>query len=338
MSSVSVVDLSYFDAHVRSKYSDVIGAKLGGKVISFSDEFFAEASNLLTARPPIRDKTRFTYNGAWYDGWETRRHNPEPADWVIIKVGVTSARLVACEIDTTFFDGNQAPAVSVEAAYSETEPEASTEWTTVLERTDCRPSARQFFLRAAGETKDFYNYVRLKMYPDGGISRFRLYGTPVPVFPAAIDTEIDLAHVSNGGVAIKCSDEHFGTVDNLLVSGRGVDMGDGWETTRSRVTGHEDWVIVKLGAKGVIDRIVVDTAFFRGNFPDKVRVEGSDATSDEAVLDNGDWTVLVPDAKAAADFEHEFKISHDKPVSYVKLTMVPDGGIKRLRVYGRRVL
>ncbi|KAK9364003.1 galactose-binding domain-like protein [Lipomyces starkeyi] len=344
---ITVIDQIQFDAQVRSRYSDVIGSKLGGKVISSSDEFFAEASNLLAPKPPIRDKGRFTYNGAWYDGWETRRHNPEPADWVIIKLGVASARIIGCEIDTAFFDGNHAPEIDVEGAFVPDDgvPNANTKWSAIIDKTPCGPSQRQFFVRTDGLTADFYNYVRLNMYPDGGIARFRLYGTPVPVFPTALTTVIDLAHVSSGGVAIACSDEHFGTVDNLLLPGRGVDMGDGWETTRSRSPGHEDWVIVRLGARGIIEKVVVDTAFFRGNFPDKIRVEVLDVVDDAAALSSDAvWKVIVPDQKAKPDYEHEYIINDgvlinvEEPVTYVKLCMIPDGGIKRLRVFARRVL
>ncbi|KAK9463284.1 galactose-binding domain-like protein [Lipomyces oligophaga] len=337
--SVAVVDLQTFDAQVVKKYSDVIGAKLGGKAISCSDEFFAEASNLLAPKAPIRDKTRYTYQGAWYDGWETRRHNPEPADWVVIKVGVDSARIIGCEVDTAFFNGNQAPHVSVEATFvaDGAVPDASTKWTTIIEKTACGPSMRQFFVRKDGLTDEFYNYVRLNMYPDGGIARFRLYGTPIPVLPEALSTVIDLANVTHGGVAIACSDEHFGTIANLLLPGRGIDMSDGWETTRSRTPGYADWVIVRLGTKAVIDKVVVDTAFFRGNFPDRIKVEAIAAADDQTAINSTSWTTIVPEQKAKADFEHEFEISDSPVYTHVKLYSIPDGGIKRLRVFAHRV-
>lgn len=88
--------------------------------------------------------------------------------------------------------------------------------------------------------------MRLNMHPDGGIARFRVFGTAVPVFPEDPEAVLDLAFVGNGGHAVSCSDQHFGTKDNLLLPGRGKDMGDGWETSRSRVEGHVDWVVVKL--------------------------------------------------------------------------------------------
>lgn len=114
------------------------------------------------------------------------------------------------------------------------------------------------------------------MYPDGGIARFRLYGFVVPVFPKASIT-VDLAHVANGGLATAYSDQHFGRASNLLLPGRGVDMGDGWETKRSRRADHVDWVVVKLGAEGVIERAIVDTAHFKGNFPKMVKLEATNS-------------------------------------------------------------
>jgi len=128
------------------------------------------------------------------------------------------------------------------------------------------------------------------MFPDGGIARFRLFGIVVPVFPTELSTTVDLAHVANGGLAVAYSDQHFGRVSNLLLPGRGVDMGDGWETKRSRGKDHLDWVIVKLGAQGVIEKVVVDTAHFKGNFPKMVKLE---ATNSEQVCLSTDLLMLA---------------------------------------------
>jgi allantoicase len=180
------------------------------------------------------------------------------------------------------------------------------------------------------------------MYPDGGIARFRLYGTPVPVWPQDVNQIIDLAHVSNGGVAIKWSDAHFGGPDNLLLSGRGVDMSDGWETARSRGKDHVDWAIIKLGSKGVVDHVVVDTAFYLGNFPQYVTVDGINAKEGESVDVNSAWKPIVGKSKMGPDREHTFKSdellsSAKDEFTHVKLTMIPDGGVKRIRIFGKRV-
>lgn len=362
MSAISVLTHDDFVAKVSSRYTDVIGAKLGGEVLSFSDQWFAEASNLIQPGLPIRQIGKFTPAGAWYDGWETRRHNTEPADWVIIKIGVASARIVGTEIDTAFFNGNHAPAISVEGTFvADDEELQSATWEEVIAQTECGPSQRHFFVREALTDKP-YTHVRLNMFPDGGIARFRLYGKPTPVFPSDVNQVLDLAHVSSGGIAVSFSDQHFGAVDNLLIPGRGKDMGDGWETKRSREPGHVDWVIVQLGAPGFIDRIVVDTANFIGNFPQSITVHAGNFEGESAVaFDDNKWKLIVEKSKTGPHKIHEyirsdeasttstadgtpifsFPVLESPPTevfTHAKLTIIPDGGVKRFRVFGRRAV
>lgn len=327
---------------------------------------------------PIRQAGKFTSAGAWFDGWETRRHNPEPFDWVIIKLGVKSSTVVGVEVDTAYFNGNNAPAISVDATYISPEKLAgldekealqdkNVQWEEVISQQPCGPSQRHFFVREDGPTSNVFNYVKLKMYPDGGIARFRLYGMPTAVKPSDPNQEIDLAHVTNGGVAIKFSDQHFGSVDNLLIPGRGVNMGDGWETKRSREPGHVDYVIIKLGLAGYIDRVIVDTIHFLGNFPQSVKVDALNLASgedeNEITRDDKRWVSVVPQTAAGRGQIHEFIREGAQPVAavsteidgpkvafnvlqsgkddvytHVKLTMIPDGGVKRLRIYGRAKL
>jgi allantoicase len=178
------------------------------------------------------------------------------------------------------------------------------------------------------------------MFPDGGIARFRLFGTVVAVLPQDVNEVFDLAATVNGGVAVSCSDQHFGTKDNLLLPGRGVDMGDGWETARSRGE-HIDWTIIKLGVPGVIEKLVVDTAHFRGNFPQKVQVFAAPAQEGVPRHEDSIWTEVLQPQKTGPDKEHEYagdilKEVSGKAYGFVKLVIIPDGGVKRIRVYGRR--
>lgn len=325
---------------VTSEYLsvDVIGEKLGGKVLSFSDEWFAAAENLLKPTAPIRDATRFVHSGAWYDGWETRRHNEDPYDWVVFKMGVASAYIIGCEVDTAFFNGNHAPYVSVDALYEEDASaqigEDDPRWTEVIEKLECGPSQRHFFLRDS-LTSEKYTHVKLKMYPDGGIARFRLYGKVVPLpFSAQSKDSIDLANVCNGAVALRVSDQHFGSADNLLLPGRGHDMSDGWETTRSRTPGHVDWAVIQLGRLATYaEKVVVDTAHFRGNFPQYITVHGVNCERGSPV-DDSQWVELVPKSKTGPDKEHEYLINKDVKITHIKLTIIPDGGVKRVRFWG----
>ena len=357
-------------AHFTYSATDLVSAGLESRILSASDEWFTAASNLLTPTAPIRRPGVFTYAGAWYDGWETRRHNPEPFDWVVIRLGVASGTVTGVEVDTAFFDGNHAPEVAVEGCFVQGEkadervrkheraPEtvgvAGQEgkdedvfWRTILPRQECGPSQRHAWTVIDGAVKgEPVTHVRLLMFPDGGIARLRLYGTALPIFPADPETVFDLASAQNGGVAVACSDQHFGQKENLLLPGRGRDMGDGWETKRTRGE-HVDWVVVKLGCTGEIDQIVVDTAHFRGNFPRAVKVfaaEGKnekDMTAPDPEKDVG-WTEVLGEQKMGPDKEHEYGREsgltnvEGKLCRWVKLVIIPDGGVKRLRIFGRR--
>lgn len=283
------------------------------------------------------------YTGAWYDGWETRRHNTEPFDWVVIRLGVASGTVDGVEVDTAFFSGNHAPFISVEGCFSLDDAEVLSwkgsrgGWEPILGVRECGPSQR-FAWKLARPTEKRYTHVRLNMYPDGGIARFRLFGHAVPVFPDDKDAILDLAAAQNGGVAVSCSDQHFGTKDNLILPGRGKDMGDGWETKRSRGKDHVDWAVIRLGAPALIQRLVVDTAFFRGNFPQKVKVDAikwDDAGVPPSTAEA--WQEIVEPSKTGPDQEHEYASKiQDKPFTHVKLTMIPDGGVKRIRVFSKR--
>ena len=302
------------------------------------------------------------------DGWETRRHNPNPFDWVLIRLGVAAGKVRGVEVDTAYFDGNHAPAVSVEGVYlphkvggegrdevvkgmataTATSDDGEGEgkgkaWRVLLGRKECGPSARHTW---AVENDTPITHVRLRMYPDGGIARFRLYGTVVPVWPEDPSTQIELSAAKMGGVAVQCSDEHFGGMTNLLLPGRGLDMGDGWETKRSRGRrrGEGDWAVVRLGARGKVGRVVVDTMHFRGNFPRAVRVEGMDVGEEgwgeEASWKGRQWLEVVGEREMKADEEAECEIVDGvkgRVFSHLRLTMMPDGGVKRFRVFGTRV-
>ena len=324
--------------------ADLISAALGSKVLSSSDEYFAAAENLITPTPPIRKAGYFVHTGAWYDGWETRRHNTEAADWVVLRLGTASGRVAGVEIDTAHFNGNHAPEIAVEGAFIKDEGEEGgvkkagyTGWETILSKQACGPSQRHGWLLNK-ITDKAYTHVRLLMYPDGGIARFRLYGVAVPVFPQDTSAVFELSAIVMGGVAIACSDQHFGTKDNLLLPGRGKDMGDGWETKRTRGE-HVDWAMVRLGARGEIDTIVIDTAHFRGNFPQRVQVFAGDFQNDPAPNDAG-WVEVLGPQKTGPDTEHkyaaELKEVKGRRYTHAKLVIIPDGGVKRFRVFGRR--
>ncbi|RFU34713.1 hypothetical protein B7463_g1608, partial [Scytalidium lignicola] len=329
------------DSIFKLQYLDLISAPLGGKVLAVSDEWFAPAANLLSPKKPIYSDKQ-VYTGQWMDGWETRRHNKQPFDYVIIRLGVSSGKVVGVEINTAFFKGNEAPAISVEACFNSDDQEVISwkngkgRWEKILDKQPCKPSQRHGWkLRKQFENKT-YTHVRLNMYPDGGIARFRLYGTAIPILPE-IHTIFDLAAAQNGGMVVSWSDQEFGALaSNLLLPGRGPDMADGWETSRSRTENHVDWAIVKLGVSGKVKQLVIDTAHFRGNFPDEAQVYGL-FYQGEGIPDSEDknWRDITVLSECGPDKEHFLDCLDQETVfTHVKLNIIPDGGVKRLRVIG----
>lgn len=340
---------------------EVSSSALGGKVLGCSDEWFAAATNLIKPGPAQSLKGQFGPNGALYDGWESRRHNPT-YDWAIIRlVPSGGGRITGFDVDTTTFNGNEGPAAAVYGAYlpeGEQDPGADDSvWELVLPEIPCGPLAHHIYSYSDPEgTPKAYTHVKLHMIPDGGISRFRVYGVvQVPPVGSGVSEQVipdhselntlDLAHVLNGGRVVFTNDQHFGIGPNLLLPGRGKDMGDGWETKRSRQPNHFDWVVVRLGEPGVLSYIEVDTIHFLGNFPESFVLDGcnfqgpGDIPPEHHDLKSAQWTPLVSRTKLGPGKQHYFEIeksSRDKVFTHVRLTIFPDGGIKRLRIIGRR--
>jgi len=288
---------------------------------------------------------------------------------VVIKLGCV-ARIDAVEVDTAYFNGNEAPRAGLDGCSLSKEDEEGSgfekeefnRWSEILPPSKCGPSQRQAWkVSGPGVQGKEFTHLRLKQYPDGGIARLRVYGTVIPpALPLAVTSGKeerpveDLAAALNGGVAIECSDQHFGGKHYLVLPGRGKDMGDGWETARSRVKGHTDWVIIRLGLRGrKIEKVVVDTKDFRGNFPRAVKVEAWATEVAKAALgteadpkaDGTGWKDLIKGEQSCqADHEHVFEgeqlVLSDPPEghvwTHVKMTIIPDGGVKRLRIFGRR--
>ncbi|KAF9060654.1 galactose-binding domain-like protein [Rhodocollybia butyracea] len=323
-------------------FTELSSVALGGRVLSVSDEFFAEAFNLLLVGPAPSLKGQFGPNGALYSGWESRRHNPT-YDWCIIKLGAPG-KILGFDIDTTHFNGNEAPEASVEALYdpSSNDPNPTdSRWTEILPKVKLGPSSRHLFTIPNVPNATF---VKLNMYPDGGIARFRVYGNVEPVMPTELTELFDLAHVFAGGRVEFVSDQHFGVGSNLILPGRGKDMGDGWETKRSRSIGHKDWVIIRLhaAALAVLEQVELDTAHFKGNFPESCEIHAVSLAKDVNWTversENENWTLILPRTKLGPHRQHYFQLENVENMAFthVRVTIYPDGGLKRVRILGRR--
>ena len=158
----------------------------------------------------------------------------------------------------------------------------------------------------------------------------------------------DLASRRVGGSVVGASDELFAERENLIkpeppsysahTFGHKGQIYDGWETRRRREPG-DDFALIRLGLPGVVSGVVVDTAFFKGNFPPEISVEGCavEGYPSPGELAAADWMPLVPRTAAAGDTANEFAVRNDRWVTHVRLRMYPDGGIARLRVHGEVV-
>ncbi|KAG0231249.1 Allantoicase [Actinomortierella wolfii] len=338
-SEYTTVDSTKIDS-TFSQYIDLAVETRGGKVLFQTDEWFADAKNLVTAAAPVSKPGVFTANGAWYDGWETRRHNPSH-DWCIIQLGYPGT-IAGFEVDTAFFTGNHAPFVSVEGYRDEallTEGKVTEQsgamwdslaWDPILPKVALTPSARHGFKLTTPTTKA-YTHVRFCMYPDGGVARLRVFGTVARILPADPKDVFDLAAVGAGAVVCDYSDAHYGHPSNLLLPGRGKDMSDGWETKRSRTPGHIDWCTIKLGVPGYVSLIEIDTAHYKGNPPKAVSIEGYSQQGSSTPIQLIDKEPVKPHR------QHFFRLPESiskQKIESIKVTMIPDGGIKRVRIFG----
>ncbi|KAJ3052743.1 hypothetical protein HK097_005774 [Rhizophlyctis rosea] len=382
--SVPLLDLS--------SYTDLSNADVGGKVLFATDDFFGVAENMLLPTEPVWDAERFTKFGKWLDGWETRRKRTLGHDWSILKLGLPG-RIVGFAVDTAHFTGNQTPYISVQAANlsddllpfeqyplkrrSEMGTAASEEelaaaeklgtdkWVEILPVTKLNPGyeATRRHLFEAKEHDKAWTHLRVNMFPDGGIARFKSLGVVEREWKKGDEEmEVDLIAVENGGRALGASDSHYGRPSNMIARGRATNMGDGWETARNPnrpkiyvlgpdgnvvMPGHH-WVIFKLCHPGLINILELNTEHFCGNFPESCVVEGTNqpAMSTLSDLNSAEWFTVLPRVKMGPNRTVYFakekgeldKTNVERVVTHLRLVIYPDGGISRVRVWGRVVV
>lgn len=325
-----------------TKLTDLAAERLGGRAIACSDDFFAEKENLLKPGRGIFIADKYTDRGKWMDGWESRRKRTSGHDWCIIKLA-TSGKIHGVDIDTNFFLGNHPPHASLEACTLHDDVDAEflmsdkVNWKEILPKSPLDPGSQNFY---AIEDKSIYTHLKLHIYPDGGVARLKVYGEVFKDWSLVkTDELIDVAAAVNGAKSVLCNDMFFSHMDNLLFPGRGVNMGDGWETKRNRTPNNKDWVIVRLAHRAEIRKVLIDTCHFKGNYPDTCLIEGCNISlADESKLNGAEmkWTILLPQSKLQADAEHSFEkeIENKGPFTHVRLSIFPDGGISRMRLWG----
>ena len=326
---------------------DLAAERFGGAVVAANDEFFAPKERLIAAGPPAWREGEYTERGKWMDGWETRRRREPGHDWCVIRLGAPGL-LRGVDVDTTHFKGNFPEACALDTCDFAGPPSASALdgafWHEVL---GCQ--------RLAGDSHNYFpidraaraSYVRLRIFPDGGVARLRAYGQVVADWDGLRSRgQVDLAAAEHGGSVVACSDMFFGSRHNLIMPGDARSMGDGWETKRRRGPGH-DWTIIRLGARGTIERVEVDTRLFKGNAPGACSLEvaasgeGSHqppgSPSGDLPSESAMWHEVLPRTALEPHARQTFErgLLPVPGVTHARFNIFPDGGVGRLRLFGR---
>jgi allantoicase len=337
--------------------------RLGAAVLWASDDFFAPKENLVRDAAPEWREHAYTDRGKWMDGWESRRKRPrggadrgaigpDAHDAAIVRLAMRGV-VRAIVVDTAFFRGNFPERCAIEGTAA---PEGTlvadlladgAEWIEVVPPSPLRGDEKNVF---STNSPVALTHLRLRIFPDGGVARLRVHGEPAPDWPRAggASSTFDLAALETGGRVLACSDMFFGPKHNLIQPGRARDMSEGWETKRRRGVGPDthDWVLVKLAGRGALERVEIDTAFFLGNFPDTALLEGCDGDPERAPF----RTVLAR-RKLMGHTRHVFageivggSAAGGTPpatlvdrgrFTHLRLKVFPDGGVSRLRAFGR---
>ncbi|NVJ70810.1 MAG: allantoicase [Alphaproteobacteria bacterium] len=319
-----------------TKLVNLAQPRLGAKVTFATDDFFADKSRLINPEEPVFVPGKYDDNGKWMDGWESRRKRSMGHDHLVLRLGQAGI-IKGVNIDTSHFTGNYPPAASIEACVSNDDiPGETAVWSEIVPATNLDGNSHHLI---PVESDEPWTHLRLNIFPDGGVARLRVYGVMHKSWSKANDqTSLDLAALENGGRPLVANNEHFGVLANIMAPGKGINMGDGWETRRRREPGN-DWAIIELGHPGVIEDILVDTAFFKGNYPGHISLQAAlvqSGTDESLTVESQFWPELLAKHPLQADDEHPFKPTADLgPVSHVRINIYPDGGISRLRLVGK---
>ena len=320
---------------ISAKMINLADPRIGSKIIFKTDDFFAAAHRILKTDIPVFKDGLFDKHGKWMDGWETRRRRSKGYDYLVLKLG-KPGKIFDIDIDTSHFNGNQPTHASLEGCFSRSKPNKKTKWTRLLGKKKLGPNKNHNF---KSQNKSTFNYIRLNIFPDGGVARLRLYGK-IEIDKKIINHKnINLTSVLTGASIVGCNNEHFGRAENIIAPGKGKNMGDGWETRRSRGKNF-DWLIIKFGKPGLIKKLEIDTHHFKGNYPDSCSIQtaiiNKDLSNNLIVKNSKNWKFILNKSKLSAHKKHVFKkflIKRNKE-NYLKINIYPDGGISRIRAFG----
>ncbi len=318
------------------EFLDLAAEPFGASVLAANDEYFGEKERLIAVRAPVWDENRYTDRGKWVDGWETRRRRDDGHDWCVIRLGAAGV-VRGLDVDTTHFKGNYPESCAVDVCDDPNHACSAwgeIAWHEVLPRSPLKGDSHNLL---AIHDAPRSSHVRLRIFPDGGVARLRVYGEVLPDWTRLRHRgQVDLAAADHGGLVVACSDMFFGHRHNLIMPGIARTMAEGWETRRRRGGGH-DWAVIRLGAVGTLERVEVDTRHFKGNAPGACSLEACAVSGRHVAGEQVVWQTLLPRIPLQPDnrriFEEELARVPD--VTYVRFNIFPDGGVARLRLFGR---
>lgn len=315
---------------------DLAVRTFGGAAVWANDELFAGRENLVAPGPAVFAPGTFGTKGQLYDGWETRRRRertPGARDEAIVRLGAPGV-VHAVVVDTSHFTGNVPSEAAVEAACVEGHPSVddlrAADWVSLVPRSPLAGDTANAF---PVDSPRRWTHVRLGIYPDGGVARLRVHGEVVadPRAVQALGT-VDLAGLDLGGRVLACSNRYYGSPERLIAPGLARSMGEGWETARRRDEGN-DWVRLRLAARGTVRVVELDTTWFLGNAPGAAAVSSYDGRGDPG--DDAAWTPLLARTALQPDTRHRLVLPDAAaPATHVRLDVYPDGGLARLRLWG----
>ena len=317
------------------RYLNLADPRFGAETLSASDEFFGAKERMLNPEPALFIPNKYDEHGKWMDGWETRRKRVSGHDWCIVRLGWTGV-IKGVDLDTSHFTGNYPVAASIDTCHlAEPNVSAAAAWNELLPATNLRGNSHHFIAITGDRV---CSHIRLNIYPDGGFARLRVYGQPLRDWKSCDRKALyDLGAMENGAYVIAANNQHFGAATNLLMPGRGSSEADGWETRRRREPGN-DWCIIALGHLGIVKKVEVDTAHFKGNYPDRCSIQAAQViggSDDSLVPQSMFWPTLLAKKKLESDRQHFFTsdLAELGPVSHIRFNIVPDGGVSRLRLW-----
>lgn len=334
---------------------------VGAKITAVTNQRFARAENLTCPTLPVFDPELFGLQGKTMDSWESVRHNPADFDSLELTLLKTS-NIRYLSLSTKFHDGNHPDFVRVRARAPRSGSSSPGEWFELLPKTAAK--GHSLYRIDLGALSGPVSEVAVDMYPDGGLTRLGLYkelpleaardfakgewvrfkdeipktskplAIPYRALPGEIEKNLNRSAMPNfasaalGARVLSASNEHYGPAVQVISPYPPLNMFDGLESARSREPGHSEEVVVQLARPVQITSVVLDFTYFLNNNPARVAIEGRS---------NEKWEVIVEptDVKAFAGNQKTFRIEGQTIFGEIRVRTFPDGGINRIRVFGR---